>query len=161
MGELPELIAGAGVTLRRVPAGAGEAVLRGDFGSVAGGSALTAAPGWPHEDTVHALTLAGGVTWLVEQDGRVVGEAGTKAAPDPAGAVEIGYGLAGASRGRGLGTRAVAALVDALLAQPDVAAVVAEVETGNEPSHRLLRRLGFVPVDAAGGHVRYRKAALG
>lgn len=161
MDDLPERITGDGVTLRRVPAGAGEAVLRGDFGAVVGGSALTAAPGWPHEDSVHALTGGAGVTWLVEQDGRVVGEAGTKAAPDPSGAVEIGYGLAGASRGRGVGSRAVAALVDALLAQPDVRAVVAEVEAGNEPSHRLLRRLGFAAVGTAGGHVRYRRTTPG
>src|SRR5947208_1453173 len=85
--------------------------------------ALAAAPGWPHADTPPALAFAaaGGLTWLiVDDDGRVAGECGTKGPPDADGVVEIGYGLAGASRGRGLGTRAVSALLTELAARPEV-----------------------------------------
>ncbi len=88
-------------------------------------------------------------------DGIVVGELGTKAPPDEAGVVEIGYGLAAPSRGRGLGTRAVRLLVAMLLARPDVTAVAAEVAIDNLASKRLLERLGFRLIARGDGHLRY------
>jgi RimJ/RimL family protein N-acetyltransferase len=106
---------------------------------------LPVAPGWPHADTAPGLSFFehGGWTWLVlDDDARVAGECGSKGPPDADGRVEIGYGLAAPSRGRGLGTRAVAALLDELAAR-GVREVVAEVETGNVASRRLLERLGF------------------
>jgi RimJ/RimL family protein N-acetyltransferase len=120
-----------------------DAILGGDLASL--GSAGVAA-GWPHEDTASALSFldSGGLAFLVlDDDDRVAGECGTKAAPDQRGAVEIGYGLAGGSRGQGLGGSAVAALLDELWARPDVRIVEAEVHVGNPASWRLLERLGF------------------
>jgi RimJ/RimL family protein N-acetyltransferase len=133
------------LTLHPVPAGRAAAVLGGDFSAVPGGEQLRAAPGWPHEDTPHALAFLdhGGWTWLIARDGVVIGEAGTKAPPDDTGAVEIGYGLAAASRGRGGGTRAVRALIAELWRQPGVRVVRAEVAVDNVASRRLLERLGF------------------
>jgi RimJ/RimL family protein N-acetyltransferase len=128
-------------------------------------SGRTAGPGWPHDDTVHALEFAdaGGWTWLiVDPADRVVGELGTKAPPDHDGVVEIGYGLAAASRGRGLGTRAVATQLGWLDTRPDVRTVIAHVDPANTPSIRLLEQLGFTstghPVD---GELGFSRGATG
>lgn len=116
---------------------------------------LTAARGWPHDDTAGALrALAdhgddGG--WLVVADGAVVGECGWRGGPDPRGDVELGYGLAPSARGRGLGTEAVGVLVAWVERQPGVRRVTARVRVGNEASRRVLRRLGFTERDDGAG----------
>lgn len=149
-----ELIQGDGLTLVLVHPGEPARLIAGDLG------ARTAAPGWPHEDTAPGLSFAdhGGLSWLVV-DGyaRVVGELGTKGPPGPEGQVEIGYGLAAPSRGQGLGTRAVRALLDWLDAQPDVRIVEAHVRPDNQASVRLLVGLGFERVGHAGGEDLYRR----
>ncbi len=121
------------------------------------------APGWPHQDTLTGLgfvRLGGSQFLVIDDDGLVAGECGTKAPPDELGAVEIGYGLAATSRGRGLGGRAVAELVDWLAAQPTVHTIEAEIQISNTPSRRVVERLGFTadgpPVQ---GYLRYRRAA--
>ena len=116
------------------------------------------APGWPHDDTLDALSFAAGGawTWLILDDAdRVAGECGTKAPPDAEGRVEIGYGLAAGSRGRGLGTRAVAALLDELAATGAVREVTAGVHPGNVASRRLLERLGFRVADVTDDEIGY------
>ena len=119
---------------------------------------LATAPGWPHADTASGLSFAEHAAWtwlVVDDDERIAGECGVKGPPDAAGEVEIGYGLAGPSRGRGLGTRAVAALLEELDAR-GVHAVVAEVDRDNLPSRRLLERLGFTIAEVDAARVRYR-----
>jgi RimJ/RimL family protein N-acetyltransferase len=104
---------------------------------------------------------AGGWTWLIaDADGAVVGECGTKTAPS-AGAVEIGYGLAAPSRGKGLGTRSVRALTDWLLARPDVDRVTAYVASDNLASRRLVERLGFTVDRLEGSEVVYVRHTSG
>ena len=92
-------------------------------------------------------------------EGRIAGECGTKTAPRD-GVVEIGYGLAAPSRGRGLGSAAVGELVDWLVARRDVKAIEAEIHESNAPSRRVVERLGFTvsagPVD---GYLRYWRSA--
>lgn len=155
---LTEEIAGDGVLLVPVAAERVTAMLAGDLdGRVAG-------RGWPHDDTPHALAFAveyDGLTWLiVDRDDLVVGELGTKAPPDPSGRVEIGYGLAAPSRGRGLGTRAVTALVSWLRDQPEISVIEARVEPTNTPSVSLLRRQGFVHVGNDRGEDVYELPAV-
>ena len=120
-------------------------------------------PGWPHEDTLNGFGFArtGGSQFLViDDEGRVVGECGTKAPPDHDGTVEIGYGLAAASRGQGLGRQAVAALVDWLAEQPEVRTIEAEIEISNTPSRRVVERLGFdAPAPPERGYLRYQRQA--
>src|SRR3954470_14864618 len=103
--------------------------------------------GWPHSDTLDALGMVaedGSEAWLLAEDGRGRGGAGTHGPPDEAGDVEIGYGLAEPSRGRGLSSEFVPALAQALLARPEVRRVVArEVLADNTPSRRALERAGF------------------
>jgi len=154
---MTEEITGEDVLLVPVAADRVAAILAGELdGRVAG-------RGWPHDDTPHALAFAeqyGGLTWLVvDGDGAVVGELGTKAPPDASGRVEIGYGLAAPSRGRGLGTRAVVALVEWLRAQPEISVIEARVLPTNTASVSLLRRLGFVPIGHEGGEDVYELAA--
>jgi RimJ/RimL family protein N-acetyltransferase len=120
--------------------------------------------GWPHDDTAAGLSFiaAGGLAWVVvDADGAIVGECGTKGAPDRGGAVEIGYGLAGPSRGRGLGTRAVRRLVDDLARRPGIRAIVAEVEASNVASRKVLERAGFTVSGADHTLVKYRRSTSG
>ena len=128
---------------------------------------LPLAEGYPHADSLDALRMHvehggpddGGWFGTLADDGRVVGDCGTFGPPDDEGRVEIGYGLAAPFRGRGLGTEAVGALVDWLVAQPEVRTVTASVEVGNEPSRRLLVALGFTLVAEADRHWHLERPA--
>ena len=124
---------------------------------------LCRAPDWPHDDTADALRPIaehGGPgpavgTFLVVEDGRVIGDCGWFGPPDGSGTVEIGYGLAASARGGGRGRQAVILLRAWLAAQPGVRRVVAEALVGNEPSRRLLLSLGFTEEPAAPPYRRY------
>ena len=75
----------------------GRAVLAGDL------SCLETAEGWPHEDTLDAIRMAfradaAAVVWLVTLDGVVIGDCGTVGPVQASSDVEIGYGLAAATR---------------------------------------------------------------
>jgi RimJ/RimL family protein N-acetyltransferase len=146
-------IEGPGIVLVPVPADRVDEVVAGDL------APYVAGPGWPRDDTAAALSFRAvrGMTWLVAVDGIVVGEVGTKGPPNADGRVEIGYGLAAPNRGRGLGTRAVAVLVDWLVARDAVRAVIAHVNPDNTPSARLLLRLGFRFVGKAGDEDVYER----
>jgi RimJ/RimL family protein N-acetyltransferase len=111
---------------------------------------------WPHEDSYDALRPfaehgGGPGTFLVVEDGVVVGDCGWFGPPDEDGEVEIGYGLAPSARGRGLGTEAVRLLVEWVRGQ-GARSVRAEVLPGNETSLRLLARLGFEDIGERAGH---------
>jgi RimJ/RimL family protein N-acetyltransferase len=143
----------ADLVLRPVSRTAAAALTRGDF------SRIRAGEGWPHEDSLDALRMAAqGISssWLVTLSDVVVGECGTHGPPDPAGVVEIGYGLAAPYRGRGYGRQAVRALARWLLGQPGVTAVLAHADPGNVPSRRSLEGAGFRFEGSAGGQCRYR-----
>ena len=124
---------------------------------------LDLAPGYPHADTGDALRMwveHGGPDWsegggwfvTLAEDGRVIGDCGTAGPPDDEGRQEIGYGLAAPFRGHGLGTEAVRVMADWLAGLPEVRALTADVEVGNEASRRLLERLGFALVGELDGH---------
>jgi RimJ/RimL family protein N-acetyltransferase len=82
-------------------------------------------------------------TFLIvrEDDGRIVGACGFKSAPE-AGRVEIGYGVAPGSQGRGAATAAVKLLVASAFAN-GVDAVLAEVSPTNHASLRVVQKAGF------------------
>lgn len=115
---------------------------------------LTPAEDWPADEAGVVLArtaLAGDASgqWLVAlRSGLVVGECGLRAwsAPDEP---EVGYGLAPSARGRGLATEAVGRLVEHLLARPGVRAVVARAGPDDAASRRVLRRLGFSPLEGS------------
>jgi RimJ/RimL family protein N-acetyltransferase len=90
---------------------------------------------WRRQTSGEGLSLA------IALNGRAVGCA-TLMIRRP-GVVDFGYWLVGPARGAGVGTRAVALLVDWVVGLPDVEAVEAFVADDNIPSQKLLSRLGF------------------
>jgi RimJ/RimL family protein N-acetyltransferase len=145
-------LVGERITLIPVPHALSVAVVSGDgLDAAVAALGLSPAVGWPHADTADALRpLAehGGPgpargTFLIAVDAELVGECGWLSGPDDTGEAAIGYGLAGSVRGRGLGTEAVGVLAAWLERQPGVRRVTADALIGNEPSRRLLERLGF------------------
>lgn len=93
-------------------------------------------------------------TFYIENaEGAVVGSCGFKDAPVDR-EVEIGYEVAPAVRGAGVGAAAVRCLLVLAADAPEVDRVIANVAPGNAASTRLVQRLGFVAthewVDASG-----------
>jgi RimJ/RimL family protein N-acetyltransferase len=136
------------------------AILAGDL-SVLTAAGLTAADGWPHEDTADGLAMAGKggypPGWLITAGGAVIGDIGTHGPVDEAGRVEIGYGLAAPSRGQGYGSEAVAAVTEWLLSQPGVREVRAHTLTDNAPSRRVLEKAGFAYRGLDEGEALYQR----
>lgn len=73
----------------------------------------------------------------------MVGSADFKDVPSKDGEVEIGYGLGEAFQHHGYMTEAVRAMCAWALAQESVRHVIAETETDNLASRRILQRCGF------------------
>lgn len=65
-------------------------------------------------------------------------------------AVEIGYWLAAATRGRGIAQEALKALTPRLALEHPDRRIVAECHPDNAPSWELLQRAGFAPTRQAG-----------
>lgn len=132
------------------------AIVAGDL------SGLDPGEGWPHEDTLDALgePVEDGHApgWLVVLDGQVIGDCGTHGPVAADGSVEIGYGLAGPYRGRGLGSEIVVAISDWLIARPEVCTVRASVVADNLASRRVLEKAGFAGDGVGpGGELLYRR----
>ncbi len=113
-------------------------------------------PGQSMEEQLarHAADFAEGVEWrygIFSLDGSdVLGGCGLYPRIGP-GALEIGYWLAASHTGRGLATRAAAALTDVAFAAPDVEAVEIRCDRGNVASVRVPERLGYRLETAAAG----------
>ena len=125
---------------------------------------LPLADGYPHADTLDALRMLvehgspddGGWFVTLAADGRVMGDCGTFGPTDRR---RPGRDRLRAWRRRS-GDRATAPRRCApwstgLAAQPGVRVVTASVEVGNEPSRRLLERLGFTLTDGPAGTDRH------
>ena len=97
---------------------------------------------------------AGEATWAVEVDGGVVGAVRLKRTAEP-GVLETGIWLTRRARGRGVGRRALAAVLEEAAAG-GAAAVRADTARGNGPALAALRDLGFVCTDGAGERVDAR-----
>lgn len=102
----------------------------------------------------HALHPFFAYVIVRREDGLAVGDAGFHGPPHD-GQVEIGYALVPAARGNGLAAEATGLLVDWARSQPAVRCVTARVQPSNQPSRRLLERLGFVRDGDLGGLDRY------
>lgn len=85
-------------------------------------------------------------SWMMVEAGEVVGLCSYRRAPDAAGEVEIGYGVAVARRNLGHATRAVAAMVEAARADPKVRALTASTAVANLASQKALERNGFARI---------------
>jgi ribosomal-protein-alanine N-acetyltransferase len=119
-------------------------------------------PDWPDEERQGLLDLYRG--WLgddpavlgfgpwiavAREANRVVGSAGFVGRPR-GGEVELGFGIAPESRGRGYATEAARALVEWALAQEGVERVVARCDADNAPSIRVLEKVGFTRAGSDG-----------
>ena len=118
-----------------------------------------AVPSWPplyHDASVRAwfrarlLAEPDAVAWsgcyvvaVIDGVETLVGTAGYKGPPDPAGMVEIGYSIVEAYHRRGIGLGAVRQLVDKALADTRVRTVTAETPVTFAASRGLLERSGF------------------
>ncbi len=91
-----------------------------------------------------------GIEALVERaTGTMIGWAGLAVPhflPQILPAVEVGWRLAGAHRGRGLATEAGTAAVDFGFDQGGLTRIVSIYEPENAPSGRVMERLGFSPL---------------
>jgi RimJ/RimL family protein N-acetyltransferase len=111
-------------------------------------------PGLSLEDRLarHAAEFAAGVEWvygLFSSDRReVLGGCGLYPRVGPQ-AVEVGYWLAVGHTGRGLATRAAAALTRLAFAAPTIDHVEIHCDRRNAASARVPERLGYRIVDAA------------
>ena len=114
-------------------------------------------PEYPLPDSIDAVAMlfaAHGVmqgaindspAWWIHQilvDGVVVGDIGFHGPPTPELAVEIGYSVVPAWRGRGIATRACALIVQQAW-QDGAFTVVAETDADNVASQAVLLRNGF------------------
>ena len=86
-----------------------------------------------------------------------VGMAGFKGYPNEKGEVEIGYGMDAAFQNKGYMTEAVAALIDWALTRPECTAVTAETLVTNQPSIRVLEKVGMRQTRKENGHFYWRK----
>ena len=89
--------------------------------------------------------------WLMlrKADRCVIGSIDFKGVPNAAGEVEIGYGQAPAFEHRGYMTEAVRAFCAWALEQEGVTHILAETETDNLASQRILKRCGFEEISRA------------
>jgi ribosomal-protein-alanine N-acetyltransferase len=81
--------------------------------------------------------------WYVMADNLVVGTAGYKGPPTPAGEVEIGYAVVPSAQRRGHGTAATAVLVARAFRDTRVTAVLAETLPSLPASQKVLLTNGF------------------
>jgi len=84
------------------------------------------------------------------RDGLAVGGIGFFGPPDADGAVELGYGLVPAARGRGLASAALRQAITIATAH-GVRVVRADTDPANLPSSRVLERAGFRELPASDG----------
>ena len=95
----------------------------------------------------YARAYAEGTAWrlaLVDpSDGTLLGSGALLPYPGP-GALEVGYWVRTSAAGRGLATRAAAALVRHAFGVHGVERMELWAKSGNEPSMAVARRLGFV-----------------
>lgn len=83
--------------------------------------------------------------WAVERqhDARVIGAVNLSWASSAHGQAEFGFVLAGDAQGLGYAAEAATALLDVAFPALDLHRVYARVDARNEPSLRMLRRLGL------------------
>jgi RimJ/RimL family protein N-acetyltransferase len=90
-------------------------------------------------------------------DGLAVGGIGFFGPPDHAGRVEIGYGLVPAARGQGFATEAVERFLE-LAAAHGAGAAVADTDTANTASQRVLLKAGFAETSRDDAVVHFERA---
>ena len=94
-------------------------------------------------DTKLARNMAGGEDFLIEFEGRVIGEVGAGRLPD------FGFMIHPDFWGRGFATEASKAFIDYAFSQTAAAELTADVDPRNTASLRTLAKLGFIETGRA------------
>jgi ribosomal-protein-alanine N-acetyltransferase len=81
--------------------------------------------------------------WFIEHDRDVVGNVTLKNISHSMGYAEIGYGVAEKHHRRGIATAAVRLMVEKVFSETRLRKLVAFVHDKNQPSRRVLEKLGF------------------
>jgi ribosomal-protein-alanine N-acetyltransferase len=81
--------------------------------------------------------------WMVEADGRVAGTVSAREFSRVQGRIEVGYMLAEEYLGRGIGSRAVALMLERLFTIPVLHRIWLTTTAANVASQGLARKLGF------------------
>jgi ribosomal-protein-alanine N-acetyltransferase len=82
--------------------------------------------------------------WMVELDGCIIGTVSARDLSRAQGRVEVGYMLASAYHGRGIGTRAMMLMLERLFTLPFLHRVWLITAADNLASQGLARKLGFM-----------------
>ena len=133
----------------------------------AGQCSLPAVGDYPHADSSTAARMArsameidnyipGYGMYVIVSSGLVVGDIGFYAPPSERGVSEVGYGLAPSARGLGYAVEALTCLINWAFAN-GTAVVLAETESTNEASQRVLRQCGFKHSSTQGSVYRFLK----
>lgn len=103
-----------------------------------------------------------GIVLEGEPDAPVLVGGGGSLGPPVDGSAEIGYSLMPVFQNRGYATEMMAAINEWLAADPRVARITAETAVDNEPSQRVLARLGFAHVGPGRepGTLAFERSAL-
>ena len=130
--------------------------------------AATLPADWPGVDLLDVLPMQAGASpeterfgvWLIveQESSTVVGDIGFFGPPGADATVEIGYSVVSGRRRRGYASEAASAVVIWALAQPEVSAVVARCDAGNDGSVRTLERAGFARAGADGDRLLWRRS---
>jgi RimJ/RimL family protein N-acetyltransferase len=84
---------------------------------------------------------------IYKPDNQLIGSCGYKGEPDSNGVVEIGYEIMPSHRGKGLGTETAKGLLDHAFRQSGVQKVIAHTLPEENPSARLLEKIGFAQTE--------------
>ncbi|WP_044190322.1 GNAT family N-acetyltransferase [Hyalangium minutum] len=95
---------------------------------------------------------AKGFRWMVEVEGRIAGTVAAREFSRFHGRVEVGYMLAEEFIGRGIGTRAVAMMLERLFSTPELHRIWLTTTPENLASQAVARKLGFVLEGLWRGH---------
>jgi ribosomal-protein-alanine N-acetyltransferase len=99
---------------------------------------------------------AKGFRWFVEHDGQLIGTVSARDVSRAHGRAQLGYMLSDAFHGRGLGTRAVGLMLDALFtALPYLQRVWLTTLAENAASQGVARKLGFTLEGTMRGHAMH------
>lgn len=85
----------------------------------------------------------------------LIGDIGFKGPPDASGTVEIGYSVLPAFQRQGYATEAARGLVSWACAQSQISRVIAECLADNQPSMRVLERLGMRRLPSEGEMLKW------
>ncbi|MFC6999864.1 GNAT family N-acetyltransferase [Rufibacter roseus] len=93
-----------------------------------------------HSDQYYFYTLW---TMVLKEQNQLVGDLCFKGPPTEEGQVEIGYGTYPEHQGKGLMTEAIAALLQWCKTNPNINLVLAQTETDNLASEKILQKNNF------------------